>query len=220
MEDPMGSHHPDHDPLTEVVRSVRAPDALRARIDAERDRTLVRRMVVKRMKATGALAGVAACLGIGVGLASLGGDGGSPSPLAAAALATRPAQDAAPRTDGGDRHLLAASVDGVAFPVWSDRFPWKASGQRTDELEGRRTTTVFYKSPQGVELGYTIVAGDALPWPEDSRRVDRNGVEVWVAHRDRRVVAYWREHGHTCVISAPDSVPQERMVALASAGHV
>ncbi|MCW2990727.1 MAG: hypothetical protein JWM73_1321 [Solirubrobacterales bacterium] len=213
--------HPAYDSLHDVVRSVQAPEALRARIDAERDRTLVRRMVVKRMKLTGAMAAVAATLGIVVGLASLGG-GSDPSPLAAAALATRgPVPGAgAPAVDRANPRRLAAAVDGVSFPVWSDRVPWKATGQRTDELDGRHTQTVYYDDPGGVRLGYTIVAGDALPWPDGSRRVTRHGVEVRVTRRDGRILAFWREHGHTCVISAPDSVPEARMVDLASADYL
>lgn len=211
---------PGYDRIRDVVQSVEAPATLRARIDAERDRTLVRRLVVKRLKLAGALSTAAACLGIAVGLASLGGDdGATPSPLAAAALATRGPDGPAPGVDPADRHRLAASVDGVAFPVWKDRFPWAASGARSDELSGRDTRTVFYDTPGGVRLGYTIVAGDALPWPDGSRKVVRNDVEVWTLHEDGRVIAFWREHGHTCVISAPDSVPEDRMIALASAGY-
>jgi hypothetical protein len=44
----------------------------------------------------------------------------------------------------------------------------------------------------------------------------QNGIAVHVLHRDERVIAVWRAHGHTCVISAPESVPEDRMVALAS----
>ncbi|MFL5844677.1 MAG: hypothetical protein ACJ762_08290 [Solirubrobacteraceae bacterium] len=201
------------------MRSVRAPDALRARIAAETDRTLVRRTIVKRMKLSGALAAAAACLGIVVGLASLGGSD-DPSALAAANLATRGAVAAAPAVDPANGKVLTARVDNVSFPVWADRFPWKAKGIRTDELEGRKTTTVFYDDPQGVRLGYTIVAGEALDWPQDSRRVVRNGIEVRTTTQDGRIVAFWREHGHTCVISAPDTVPEDRMITLASSGYV
>lgn len=211
---------PGYDRIAQVVRSVEAPDALRARIVAERDRTLVRRMVVKRFKLAGALSAVAACLGIAVGLVSLGAGGGAPSPLSAAALVTRGPVDAAPGVAADNPRRLAASVDGVSFPVWKGQFPWSASGRRGDELEGRDTETVFYDSPDGTRLGYTIVAGEALPWPEDARRVVRNGVEVWSLQRDGRTIAFWREHGHTCVISAPDSVPEERVIELASSSYV
>ena len=31
------------------------------------------------------------------------------------------------------------------------------------------------------------------------------------------MVAFWRSHGHTCVLSAPAGVPAARLVALAAA---
>ena len=86
-----------------------------------------------------------------------------------------------------------------------------------DELEGRTTQTVYYDDPAGVRLGYTIIDGEPLAWPEGAKVVTRHGVPVHLVHQDDRVIAVWRAHGHTCVISAPDSVPESRMVALASA---
>ena len=76
---------------------------------------------------------------------------------------------------------------------------------------------MYYDDPKGVRLGYTIVDGEPLPWPDGARVVTQNGVPVHVLRRDGRVIAVWRAHGRTCVISAPESVPDERMVALASA---
>jgi hypothetical protein len=209
---------PGYDRILSAVRSVQAPAALRERVAAERDRTVVRRMVVKRMKLTGALAGLAALLGIVVGLAASGGPG-APSALDVAAVAARDAVAAAPARSAGHPQLLEARVEQVSFPVWSDRFPWRASGRRSDEIDGRETTTVFYDGPRGLRLGYTIVAGDALDWPEGARRVVRNGVELRTMRRDGRVIAVWRDHGQTCVISAPDAVPEGRIVALASAPY-
>jgi hypothetical protein len=29
-------------------------------------------------------------------------------------------------------------------------------------------------------------------------------------------MAFWREHGHSCIISAPEGVPEDRMILLAS----
>lgn len=214
MGEPM-EPHPEYERVQTVVRSVEAPAALRERIAAERDRTLIRRMVVKRMKLTGALAGAAAVLGIAVGLLSAGG-GADPSSLDAALLASRQPVAAAPTVDPEHPRLLRAEVGEVTFPAWSDRYPWKASGQRTDELDGRDTRTVFYDDPDGVRLGYTIVAGEALAWPEDARTVARDGVEVRVVRREGRVLAFWRVDGQTCVISAPDTVPEGRVVALAA----
>jgi hypothetical protein len=217
MEEPMESP-PEYDRIRAAVHSVEAPAALRERISAERDRTLIKRMVVRRMKLTGVLAGGAAVLGASLALlAPSGGGTDAPSALDAAALATRGAVAAAPRVNPVQPHLLRVSVGGVPFPRWQERFPWKPTGQRVDELAGRSTMTVFYDDPRGVRLGYTIVDGEALPWPAGARTVVRNGVEVHLLRRAGRIMAFWRAHGRSCIISAPDSVPAERMVALASA---
>jgi hypothetical protein len=205
----------EYERIEAVVRSVEAPVALRERISAERDRTLIRRMVVKRMKLTGALAGAAAVLGIAVGLISLGSHS-APSPLDAAALAARPPVAGPPGRDPEHPALLQAEVGDVTFPAWADSERWRASGRRADELDGRRTLTVFYDDPDRTRLGYTVVDGEALEWPDDARRVVRDGVDVRVLHRGGRVLAFWRVHGQTCIISAPDTVPEERLVALAA----
>jgi hypothetical protein len=214
MENPMESH-PDYDRAHAAMTSVRAPAALRERIAAERDRTLIRRVVVKRMKLTGAMAGFAATLGVAVALVAPSGNA-APNPLDAAALALRASVTAAPRPDLTHPKILRVSVGGVPFPTWSQRFPWKAVGQRADSVGGRSTLTVFYDNPAGVRLGYTIVDGKALAWPAGTRTVVRNAVEVHVLHRGGRVMAFWREHGRSCIISAPESVPETRMIALAS----
>jgi hypothetical protein len=216
MHHPMDSP-PDYDRIEAVMTSVEAPHALRERIAAERDRTLIRRMVVKRMKLTGALAGAAAVLGAGLALLAPSGGNHPPGPLDAAALAMRGSVASAPRPSGADPRLLAVKVAGLPFPAWAERFPWKASGQRADALGDRTTLTVYYDNPQGTRLGYTIVDGKALPWPDGAQTVTRNGVEVHLLHNQGRVLAFWREHGHTCVISAPESVPEDRMITLASA---
>jgi hypothetical protein len=211
---------PAYDRILQAMQAVEAPHGLRERVAAERERTLVRRMVVKRIKLTGVLAGVAAALGIVVGLASSGGGAAAPSPLEAAALATRGAVAAAPAVSPTDPQRLQAQVADVVFPAWSGRFPWKASGRRSDTLGGRSTVTVYYDGPRRERLGYTSVDGEALAWPDGARTVTRNGVQVRVTRRDGRVMAFWREHGHTCVISAPDTVPADRLVTLAAADYV
>lgn len=214
MQEPM-EFPPEYDRVRAAMSSVQAPHGLRTRIEAERERTLVRRMVVKRMKLSGVLAGFAAVLGVTVAL--LAPAQGAPSALDAAALAERGPVAAAPRASASQEHLLAVAIGGVPFPRWEERFPWKPSGQRADELGGRQTLTVFYDGPKGTRLGYTIVDGAPLAWPDGARVVTRNGVAVRVLHRGGRVIAVWRAHGRTCVISAPDTVAESRMVALASA---
>ncbi|MCW2968755.1 MAG: hypothetical protein JWM71_2527 [Solirubrobacteraceae bacterium] len=216
MQEPM-EHDPAYDRIRAAIASVEAPHALREHIAAERDRTLTRRLVVKRMKLTGLLAGAAAVAGVVLALVAPSGNGGPPSADQVAALATRPVAAGAPAVDRANTHLLRISEDGVPFPKWSERFPWKAAGRRNDTVGGRATQTVFYDNPAGVRLAYTIVGGSALAWPHGARTVTSNGVEVHLLHQGHRVIAVWRELGHTCVISAPDSVSDQHMIGLASA---
>lgn len=206
---------PEYEPIRAVIASVEAPQSLRERIERDRERHHVRGLVVKRLKVSGALAGVAAVLGVVVALMAPSGHAG-PTAERLASLAGLRATAPAPAVDRSDPSLLRARVDDVSFPRWSDRFSWKAAGARSDTVGGRRATTVFYTDPQGVRLGYTILAGHAVAWSAGSRRVVSNGVEVHVRRSGGRVVAEWREHGHTCVISAPDSVPESRMIHLAA----
>lgn len=199
---------PSYERILEAVHAEQAPPGLREHVVAERDRTLVRRMVVRRMKLTGALAAAAAVLGIVVGLATSGGGGASgPTAFEAAAPGALAPTAAAPAAAGD---TLRAAVDGVAFPRWPG---WAASGQRTDRISGRETRTVFYERG-GVRVGYTIVAGEALDWPGGERRMTSGDTEVRTVRRDGRMLVFWREAGHTCIVSAPDTVPVDRLLAL------
>lgn len=210
-------HDPDYDRALALIASVEAPLGLRERVVGERERHAVRGLVVRRLKLSGAMAGVAAALGVALALvAPSGHDPAAPGAPQIAALAVRGPTAPAPAVDSAHPELLRKHVADVAFPRWSDHFPWTASGARSDVVAGRDTTTVYYDDPRGVRLAYTIVAGAALPWSPGSRTVVSNSVEVHVSRGGGRVVAEWREHGHSCVISAPDSVPQGRMVLLAS----
>ena len=70
---------------------------------------------------------------------------------------------------------------------------------RHDRLDGRPTTTVYYRG--GGLVAYTIVGAPALSSP--SGPVTRsNGYELRVFSLAGRTVVTWRRAGHTCVLSA------------------
>ena len=166
----------------DALRSVeaRAPASLRARIDAERR--------ARRPGLAGApgawlrrpafAGGLAAAAAFALLLAFLlpGGAGG-PSVVEAAELASLPAEASAPRAEPAEPALLDARAAGLAYPNWAEEFGWRASGRRVDEIDGRRAVTVFYEK-EGRRIGYTIVSGEALEWPEDARRAPREGVDL------------------------------------------
>jgi hypothetical protein len=95
------------------------------------------------------------------------------------AVALRPAT--APAT-------LDRPFEGVRFPSYEE---WRATGERTDVIEGREVRTVFYSS-RGREIAYAIVAGPALSDDEQLREL-RDGDQVAVT---------WTRNGRTCIIVA------------------
>jgi hypothetical protein len=196
--------HPEYDRVREAVRSVQAPMALREQIETRRERTLVRRMVVRRLKLAGVLSAGAAVLGIVVGLAM---GGGAPSALEATAFASAKPESGPPAFVVDDPEHLDVRVGDVVFPSWSET-PWRVSGARDDELDGREARTVFYDL-EGMRVGYTVVEGK-LDWPDGT--TERDGIRV--LRRGDDLVAFWRVNGETCVLVAPASVGEGRLVKM------
>jgi hypothetical protein len=172
-----------------------APAGLRARIAADqrsRRRSARPRFVLGAGLATAAAAAL-------VLLLVLPGGAGGPSIASAAALSLRPATAAAPPPQPAQPKLLNREVGGVPFPNWRGKFGWRTTGERSDELGGRKTATVFY-GKKGHRLGYTIVDGSPLTVPRGVTRVTRNGTELQAFRQDGRLVVTWRRGGRTCVL--------------------
>ena len=195
--------------MRDLVDSVSAPAGLRARVEADRSR---RRRA--RALGGGVAAGIAV-LAVGLVILLLPTQG-PPTVLDAAALAARGPVAAAPSADPADPDVLTRRVEGVAFPSWGDAGSSRAFAARSDRLAGRDAATVYYAGARDARVAYTIVGGSPLAWPEGARRVVRRGVEVHLLRLPGTVVATWRRGGHQCVISAPASVSDTTMVALAS----
>ena len=111
--------------------------------------------------------------------------------------------------------LLAASFEGLSYPDWEDEFGWRAVGERSDELDGRATNTVFYENAEGARIAYTIVSGDALDPPADGERSVVEGVELDAFAADGSPAVTWLRDGHTCVL-AGDGVEEETLLELAA----
>lgn len=208
---------PDLQRLHEAIGSVDAPPRLRAQVGgliAEAEHRRARR---RRIGIGGGLAAATAAAAATVAIVVPGGAGGAGAPtvVQVAALSAAPALAPAPPVDPSYSERLALGVGGVAFPAWRGTFAWRASGRRTDTLEGRRTVTVFYRGRGGTRLSYSIVAGDALAWPRGARIVRRHGTPFRTLTAGSRRIVTWRERGHQCVIAAPASVPVDRLLALA-----
>jgi hypothetical protein len=213
---------PDEDELAErgralvaaAVAETHAPLALRERLETQRERAQPARRR-RRLGVAGSLAAVGAAL-LAALVVSLNGAGGAPSVLATVALAGGGPTLPAPPVDARNSKLLDAELDGVPFPEWNAKFRWRATGARRDDIEGRRATTVYYDSPRGARAAYTIVGGAAIDPPEGARTVRQNGVELHVLRRGGQRIVVWDRDGHTCVMSAPVSVSEKRLISLAA----
>lgn len=216
---------PTESELVEFLQSVdvRAPEELHVRVDemiASRSRT-GRPTGVRRAQGRRALFGarLAAAISLAtvmiVALAvALGGSGGSTLGVGQAAqLTLRPATAPAPAESGHAQ--LAASVDGVSFPYWQDHFGWRATGARSDRLDGRAVTTVFYQGADGRRIGYAIVAGTPPPAPRGEVVASREGVPYRLLSVNGVHVISWLRGGRLCVVSGR-GIDSATLVRLAS----
>jgi hypothetical protein len=112
------------------------------------------------------------------------------------------------------RSELVASVQGVAFPYWGERFGWRSSGMRVDRVAGRPVTTVFYENPHGRRIGYAILAGGA-PKTRGGVVLWRRGVEYRLLSDGGVASVTWQRSGHLCVVSGRD-VNKATLLRLAS----
>jgi hypothetical protein len=215
----MSERDPQIEPeLTERLRAidVRAPQELHERIGAlVAERSGARHRPAGRRRRLGgavALAAIVAALVI-----SLGGGGGSSrlTVFATVALTQRPASAGAPAENPHNGTELAVAVDGVPFPYWEDRFGWRSTGSRTDGVDGREITTVFYADRDGLRIGYAIVAGTPAPVADGGVVRWRGGTAYRLKRLDGSEVVIWQRAGHLCVI-AGHGVGSATLLALAS----
>jgi hypothetical protein len=199
--------------ITTAVEATSAPLALRARIEAlqaQPQRSWLGRLR-DRVPAIpfAAAAGATAAAAVAIAIVFTGGGPGIDDVLSAAAgsptaaIAPFPAQS----------KLLNEQVEGVRFPNYTGKFGWKATGARTDEIDGRKTRTVYY-AKGGRTIAYTIVGGEALDQPGDARRAVREGTTLRSLKSDGKTVITWRRQGHTCVLSGT-GVPNGELLTLA-----
>lgn len=190
----------------------RAPERLRARVEARRPSRVT--MTRRRIGYSGGLAAALAVVVLALVLLLPSGSPGAPSVSQAASVAVRGPVGPAPAPDPqAPGYQLAQSVGSLYFPNWTSAFGWRATGQRTDSLHGRKLVTVYYQG-QHERVAYTIVSTPALPAP--SAKVSyRNGLELRTLTLDGRLVVTWTEDGHTCILSG-QNVPAAALQALAS----
>jgi anti-sigma factor RsiW len=218
--DPSASEDPREHELSErgrelvaaAVAETSAPLALRERL--ERQRESVRPSPRRRwLGLAGSFVAVAAAA-LAALVISLGG-ASAPGVLATVQLAGGGPTLPAPAHDARNPALLRTRIDGLPFPNW-DEFEWRAVGAREDEIEGRRAVTVYYDSPRGARAAYTILGGSAIEPPDGARTLRLRGTTFHLLTQGPRRIVVWDRDGHTCVMSAPAAVPEERLLKLAA----
>jgi hypothetical protein len=159
-----------------------------------------------------------ALLAAAVAITATGGHSGSRglSVQQTAALTLSPATGPAPAENEQHRSQLTVAVGGVAFPYWEERFGWRSSGTRKDELDGRTVTTVFYTDGQGRRVGYAIASGQA-PQTSGGTVVRHWGVSYRLLSQDGATVVTWQRGGHLCVV-AGRGMSASTLLGLASWG--
>ena len=199
--------------IATAAESTGAPLALRTRVEAlsapgrrHGERRPSARTRLGGIRWPGLVAGALAAV-----LAALVVAGGGPTIEDVAAAAVKPPTAAIAPVPAGSK-VLKERQDDVVFPNVLGKFGWKATGTRTDEIDGHETRTVFYEK-DGREIAYTVVGGDALDEPEADESVVEGTVvrELEAAGRD---VVTWRRNGQTCVLSSTD-VPLGELAELA-----
>jgi hypothetical protein len=199
-----------------AVAETSAPVALRERVKRlEREHAQARPSRRRRWLGLGASFAAVAAAAVAALVITLGGTS-APSVLATASLAGPGPTLPAPKPDPHNGALLQTRIDGLPFPDWNPDFRWRASGAREDQIDGRRATTVYYDDPRGMRAAYTILGGDAIEPPQEAREVDIRGESYYVMNRGDHRIVVWDRDGHTCVMTAPASVPESRLLALAA----
>jgi hypothetical protein len=211
--------------IAELLRSfdVSAPESLHRHVEslvAARQERHVAWRASRRvfspvgLAGAGAVAAAVVAVAIAVGLGS-GGSSPAVSFSQAAASTLRAATLPAPPESEAHYTQLAVAVNGVPFPYWSERFGWRSTGLRTDRVDGRLVTTVFYADSSGRRIGYAILAGTPVPRVGGGVIVWRGGVSYRLLTENGTAVVTWLREGHLCLVSGR-GVSSATLLRLAS----
>jgi hypothetical protein len=206
--------HPEAE-LIEFVRAIdaRAPEELHRNVESliaarspgarRLKRTPPAALGAGRSRFGARLAGAVALAAVAGAVAAVltGGSGSGLSAREASALTLRPATLPAPAESPRHNGQLMAAVDHVAFPYWEEHFGWRSTGARSDRLDGRAVTTVFYEDRHGRRLGYAIVAGTPALALNGGAVAWRGGVPFRLLTANGARVITWMRGGHLCVVS-------------------
>lgn len=197
--------------IAELVRSFDppAPESLHRQVEslvATHQERRVARRASRRVFSPAGLAGAGAALlaVVAVAIAAVL-SGGSSAPTVSFSQAAAPTLSAAtlpaPPESQAHRAQLAVAVDGVPFPYWSERFGWHSTGMRTDRVDGRSITTVFYADSSGRRIGYAILAGTTVPRVAGGVIVWHSDVSYRLLTENGAAMVTWLHDGRLCILS-------------------
>jgi hypothetical protein len=194
-----------------------APAALRTRLDELTGATASRR--APRWRRAFVLPGATAvAIAAAAVVVLVGGGGATPTVPVAARLALASATLPSPTVNPRESQNLNLTAAGIPFPAWGAKAGWTVSGARTDTVDGRKVTTVYYLGRRGDRIGYAITSGEPLSGVHGST-VRRYGVRFTLQQSGPARVISWVRSGHTCVI-AGRSVSYSTLLHLASADEL
>jgi hypothetical protein len=201
-----------------AARAERAPLALRVRARALPAgaglSSKAGRRTRRRLPPAGGVALLGALGALLWAALAIGGGHAGPTAADAATVAARPPTMRAPAADADDATLPRLQVGGLPFPSWEARFGWRATGVRTDRVDGRTLTTVFYRRGHW-EIAYSIVAGAPLSAGAATTATERPQLTLRSFSRGKRQIVTWLRRGHTCVLSGA-GVPLGALFQLAA----
>ncbi|HEY1566427.1 MAG TPA: hypothetical protein VGF68_05395 [Solirubrobacteraceae bacterium] len=208
--------------LTEQKRAVTmlraldtpAPAALRAHVDELTGAGATPRRSTRWRRAFVLPGATALAAAVAAVVILVSGGGSAPTVPAAAHLALASATLPAPAIDANDSKNLNLSEAGIPFPAWGPQKGWTPDGARTDTVDGRKITTVFYTGRNGSRIGYSIADGAPLAGVH-GKTMSRYGVAFTLQRSGPARIISWVRAGHTCVI-AGRSVSDAALFALAT----
>jgi hypothetical protein len=199
-----------------LLRSIDAPapDSLRRWLENQPRETSSRRWRPAWRAPKLVFPVVAALAAVAVAVVVIASSGGSagPSFSHATQVALAPATLPAPSEAG--EGTVDVSLAGIPFPYWAD-IGWRTTGARHDTIAGRKLVTVFYATPGGHRVGYTIVDGRPLT-VTGGTQVSSHGIQFTLLRDGPARVVTWIRQGHTCII-AGRWVSNRKLLALATA---
>ena len=201
--------------IAAAVAETMAPLALRERIEADRARA-AKPARSRRLRALLPAGGLVAAAVVAVVLV-VGGGSGAPSVLATAALATGGPVLPAPAEDDVQRRGAQDVDGGRALPVLGRLVPVGGrralATTRSRTARPRRSSTTTRRAR--ARPTRSSAATRSTPRRARTRRT-KNGVKLFITTDDGRRIVTWTRNGHTCVLSAPLAVPEDKLLELAA----